>query len=149
MSIFGKKSTPPPEKESPRHEARPTYIGPKVTVRGEIGGEEDIVFDGQLEGRVATSKAFRVGPSGRVRAGIVARAVLIGGRVEGDVAASERVEIQPTGSLEGNIRAPKIVIAEGARFRGSVDMESRVEGAAPTPGPRGTDGDAPRKDRTP
>lgn len=148
MPIFGKHTPSPPEKELPRHEAKPTYIGPRVTVRGELGGDEDIVFDGQLEGQVASTKTFRVGPSGHVRAGILARAVVIGGRVEGDVAGSERVEIQPTGSLEGNIRAPKIVIADGAKFRGSVDMEPHGDDAAASPGPDGRGGDASRKDRT-
>ncbi|MFI5179901.1 MAG: polymer-forming cytoskeletal protein [Thermoanaerobaculia bacterium] len=148
MAIFGKKSSSPAEKDSPRPEARPTYVGPKVTLRGELGGDEDIVFDGRLEGRVAASRTFRVGPSGHVRAEIEARAVVIGGRVEGNVAGSERVEIQPTGSLEGNIRAPKIVVADGARFRGSVDMESRGEGGAPPPGSDGPVRDAPRKDQT-
>ncbi len=148
MAIFGSRTTSRAEKESLRHEAGPTYIGPKVTMRGELGGDEDLVFDGRFEGRVQVGSAFRVGPSGRIVADVSARVVVIAGRLEGDVAASERVEIEPSGSLEGNIRAPKIVIADGARFRGSVDMGSRGEGAASSPGISGPEGDALRKDRT-
>jgi len=136
MSIFGKSGAPPPEKDSPRNETRATYFGPKVRLKGDLSGEEDVLFDGRLEGRVNAAKTFRIGPQGEVHAEVTARAVVIGGRVVGNVVASERVEILPTGILEGNIRSPKIVIAEGAQFRGSVDMEGRPEaGAAPPPDP--------------
>jgi len=136
MSIFGKSGAPAPEKDSPRHEIRPTYFGPKVRLQGDLSGDEDVVFDGRLDGRVNAAKTFRVGPQGEVHAEVTGRVVVIGGRVFGNVVASERVELLPTGVLEGNIRAPKIVIAEGAQFKGSVDMEGRPEaGAAPPPGP--------------
>ncbi|HSB35709.1 MAG TPA: polymer-forming cytoskeletal protein, partial [Thermoanaerobaculia bacterium] len=74
------------------------------------------------EGRVQVGKSFRVGPTGHVHGEVNARSVSIAGHVEGDVIAAERVEILPTGILEGNIRSPKIVIAEGAQFKGRVDM---------------------------
>ncbi len=131
MSIFRKDSSSPPEKETPRSEVRPSYFGPKVRLRGELGGDEEILFDGRLEGRVDVSKSFRVGPAGQVLAEVNARVVTIAGHVVGNVLASEKVEILPTGVLEGNIRAPKIVIAEGAKFKGSVDMGERGEGPAP------------------
>ena len=133
MAIFGKSSPPAPERDSPRHETGPTYIGPKVSLRGDLTGDEDVLFDGHVEGTVNVARSFRVGPEGRVHAEVTARVVVIGGRVVGNVVASDRVELLPTGVLEGNIRAPKIVIAEGAEFRGSVDMEGRTEGGAATP----------------
>ncbi len=148
MAIFGKSGSPSPEKESPRHEVRRTYVGPKVRLHGDLTGEEDMLFDGRIEGRVNVARSFRVGPEGEVLADVTANVVVIGGHVVGNVVAGERVELLPTGSLEGNIRAPKIVIAEGARFRGSVDMEARGEGVASPDGPHGPAGDAPRKDAT-
>lgn len=131
MPIFGRNSSSPPDKELPRQEMRPTYLGPKVHLAGELSGEEDVIFDGTVEGRVALAKSFRVGSHGNVHAEVSARVVVIGGTVVGDVVATERVEILPTGVLEGNLRAPKIVIAEGAKFKGSVDMGDQVEGPAP------------------
>jgi cytoskeletal protein CcmA (bactofilin family) len=127
MPIFGKSGSSPPDKELPRQEMRPTYLGPKVRFTGELSGDEDVVFDGTGEGRVALARSFRVGSHGNVHAEVSARVVVIGGTVVGNVAATERVEILPTGVLEGNIRAPKIVIAEGAKFKGSVDMGDRAE----------------------
>jgi len=148
MAIFGKPRSPSPEKDSPRHEIRRTYFGPKVRLKGDLTGDEDILFDGRVEGRVNVARSFRVGLEGQVHAEVTAHVVVIGGRVVGNVVASERVELLPTGVLEGNIRAPKIVMAEGAQFRGSVDMESRGEGAAPQDGSPGSGGEAPRKDAT-
>lgn len=126
MTLFGKRSSPDVKPEAPRAAAGPTRVGPKVAVQGELSAEEDVVFDGRLEGRVTAGQEFRVGPNGRVRAHVTARVVVIAGRVVGDVVAAERVEILPTGVLEGNIRAPRIVISEGAQFRGSVDMGGRA-----------------------
>ncbi len=135
MPIFGKTSSQAPEKEPPRHDARTTYFGPKVRLTGELSGEEDVTFDGRLDGRVTLSGAFRVGPQGEVRGEVAARVVVVGGHVVGNVSSAERVELLPSGVLEGDIRAPKIVIAEGAQFRGRIDMGGRAEGAAPQPAP--------------
>ncbi len=148
MAIFGKTRSPSPEKDSPRQDARRAYVGPNVSFRGDLTGDEEILFEGRLEGRVNVTRSFRVGPEGQVHADVTAAVVVIGGRVVGNVVATDRVELLPTGVLEGNIRAPKIVIADGAKFRGSVEMESRGEGAAAPDGPPGPGGDAPRKDTT-
>lgn len=148
MAIFGKPRSPSPEKDSPRREIRHTYLGPKVHFHGDLTGDEDILFDGRVEGRVNVASSFRIGPEGRVHADVLAREVVIGGRVVGDVIAADRVELLSTGVLEGNIRAPKIIIAEGAQFRGSVDMESHGGAAAPPGGSHGSGGDAPKKDGT-
>ena len=122
MTFFGKNAPSTPEKDSSRHDVTPTYLGPKVLIQGELGGDEDVVLEGRLEGRARIGKDFRVGSRGQVHGEVNARAVFIAGHVVGDVVAGERVEILPTGILEGNIRSPKIVIAEGAQFKGSVDM---------------------------
>ena len=131
MAIFGKNTPSPPEKEIPRQEMRPTHLGRKVRFSGELSGDEDVVVDGTIEGRVTLSKSFRVAPHGTVRAEVSANLVVIAGTVVGNVTAAERVEILPTGILEGNVSAPKIVIAEGAKFKGSVDMGDRTESPSP------------------
>jgi cytoskeletal protein CcmA (bactofilin family) len=132
MAIFGKSGGPPP----PGHEdpePRTSFIGPKIRFQGELLGDDDVVVEGRLEGRVKISKALRVGPHGVVVAEVAAAAVTIAGRVVGNVTAVERVELLPTGTLEGNIQAPRIVIGAGARFTGSIDMGSGAV-ASPPPG---------------
>lgn len=105
-----------------------TVIGPNTKVQGELSGDEDIVVDGRVEGKIAVKKQLTIGPSGSVQADVHARNVLIAGKVTGNVSAEDKVEIVATGSLEGNIRAAKIVIAEGAHFKGSVEMSARRDG---------------------
>ena len=108
-------------------------IGAKTTVKGEVTGDEDVLVEGAIEGQVRISRDLRVAASGSVRATIEAQSVIVSGEVLGDCTAAVRVDIQATGKLTGNIRAPKIVIAEGAVFRGNSDMSPAKGGAAPVP----------------
>jgi cytoskeletal protein CcmA (bactofilin family) len=121
MAIFGKGGgTAAADHGEPG--LRISFIGAQMRFQGELLGDEDVLVEGRLEGRVKISRAFRVGPQGVVMAEVAAATVAIAGRVVGNVSADERVEILPTGILEGNIQAPRIVIGEGARFTGRIDM---------------------------
>jgi len=104
-------------------------IGSKTTFKGELTGDEDILIEGKVEGQIRISRDVRVGPTGVVKASIDAQSVVVSGEVIGDCAAVSRVEIQASGKLTGNIRAPKIVIAEGAQFKGNSDMSARKDKA--------------------
>jgi len=131
MAIFGKGvRTAPPGREEP--EIHTSFFGPKIRFQGELLGDEDVQVEGSLEGRVKISKAFRVGVHGIVRAEVAAATVAIAGHVVGNVTATERVELLPTATLEGNIRAPRIVIGEGARFMGRIDMSGGIAPPAPS-----------------
>jgi cytoskeletal protein CcmA (bactofilin family) len=99
-------------------------------VKGEVLGDEDVVVEGVIEGQVRISRDLRVSPGGSVRATVDAQSVIVSGEVLGDCTAAQRVEIQASGRLTGNIRAPKIVIAEGAVFKGNSDMSGRKDKAA-------------------
>jgi cytoskeletal protein CcmA (bactofilin family) len=148
MGIFGKEpeakppEAPPPARPSPpvvsekeqkaqalATAARPgtCIIAPKTVVKGEITGDEDIVVEGNVEGQIRITKDLRVGAGGVVKATVEANSIIVSGEVIGDCQANVRVEIQSTGRLTGNIRAPKIVIAEGAMFRGNSDMSARKD----------------------
>ena len=110
-------------------------IGPQIRIQGELSGDEDLVVEGRVEGKISVSKTLRIGNNAQVNAEIKAQTVVIAGRVIGNVTA-DRVEIIASGSLEGNIRAPKIAIAEGAQFKGSVDMGGKGNaGGGEKPGP--------------
>ena len=102
-------------------------IGAKTTFKGEISGDEDVLVEGSVEGEIRITRDLRVGSAGVVKATVSAQSLIVSGEIVGDCEALTRVEIQSTGRITGNIRAPKIVIAEGAMFRGNSDMSSRGE----------------------
>ena len=102
-------------------------LGANTTIKGEILGDEDVVIEGTVEGQIRIGRELRVGQGGKVKATVSAASVVVSGELQGDCEAQTRVEIQATGRLIGNIRAPKIVIAEGAVFRGNSDMSGRKD----------------------
>jgi cytoskeletal protein CcmA (bactofilin family) len=108
----------------------PCVVGAKTVIKGEIGGDEDVVVEGVVEGQVRIAKDLRVAQGGCVKANVAAHSVIVAGELLGDCHASHKVEITSTGRLTGNIRAPKIVIAEGAVFKGNSDMSGRKEQTA-------------------
>jgi cytoskeletal protein CcmA (bactofilin family) len=108
----------------------PAWIAPGCKVAGKIGGAADLQIDGELEGEVRLDTTVTVGASGLVRGEIAARAVRICGKVVGNVRGSERVEVLPSGQLEGDVAAPRVVISEGAFFKGKVEMTAKTKDAS-------------------
>ena len=102
-------------------------IGKAVTIKGEIYSNEDLYVDGALEGRIELpAHKLTVGPHGTIRTGVIkAGTVVILGTVQGDVNAHERVEIRKDARLSGNIKTARIVIEEGAYFKGGVDITGK------------------------
>lgn len=106
-----------------REEARRAIIGKSILITGEVSGEEDLVVEGRVEGRIGLDEQqVTVGPSGRVKAEIQARSVTIEGRVEGNIIARERVVITARGSLVGDITAARLQIEDGAYLKGTVAL---------------------------
>jgi cytoskeletal protein CcmA (bactofilin family) len=149
MGIFGKTDNKPAE--APRPVAAPSpspvqpagaraatpaqsgpacVIGAKTRIKGEISGDENVLVEGHVEGTIKITHDLRIGTSGSVKATVSAQCVVIAGELVGDCHASQRVQIETTGRLTGNIRAPRVVIVEGATFRGNSDMSPRREGEA-------------------
>jgi cytoskeletal protein CcmA (bactofilin family) len=101
-------------------------IGQSIQLKGELTGLEDLTIDGTVEGKIELKKNhLTIGPNGNIKADINAKSVTITGEVQGNITADEKVEIRETGKLHGNILAPRLVIADGAFFKGSVGMESK------------------------
>lgn len=101
-------------------------IGQSIQIKGELTGHEDLTIDGSVEGKIELKENnLTVGPNGKIKADINAKTVTITGEVHGDVTAEEKVEMRETGKLHGNIVAPRVVIADGALFKGSVEMEKK------------------------
>jgi cytoskeletal protein CcmA (bactofilin family) len=106
-------------------------VGKSVRVKGELNGGEDVRIDGGFEGTIRLDDhRLVVGRAARVHAEVHARDVIIEGQLVGSVIASDRVEIMATGSVTGDIRAVRLVVVEGARFKGSVDMDASGKGNA-------------------
>jgi len=97
-------------------------IGASMYIKGEIRSREELLVDGDVEGRLESESLLTVGPNGKVRANIKAREVVIFGSVRGDVEVSQKISIRGQGSLIGNIRTCGISIDDGAYFKGSVDI---------------------------
>jgi cytoskeletal protein CcmA (bactofilin family) len=99
-----------------------TIIGETITVTGNVSGDEDLTVRGRIEGSIAIGKTLIVEQTGVVRAEVQAANCVISGVVVGNIAASESVEITKEARMVGDISAPRVIIADGASFRGRVDM---------------------------
>lgn len=111
-----------PEMRTPARDV--VHIGKLVVIRGELTGNEDLTVEGQVEGRVdLPENVLTVGPHGRITAEVFAKQVIVLGEITGNVRAVEKVDIRDHGSVNGDISAPKVAIAEGAHFKGSIDMQ--------------------------
>src|SRR5215813_12646566 len=107
-------------------------IGKSVVIKGELNGSEDLTIEGQVEGTIQLREhVLTIGPNGKIKAQVFAKSVVVLGEVTGNVTASEKVDIRDKGSVDGDIVSPRVAIAEGAHFRGSVDMQRKA--AAPQP----------------
>jgi cytoskeletal protein CcmA (bactofilin family) len=124
-------SQPVPQAEVRRIERDLVNIGKSVVIKGELSGSEDLTIEGQVEGKIELKdNVLTIGANGRIRAQVFAKAVIVLGEVNGNIAASEKVDIRDGGSVDGDIVSPKVAIAEGAHFRGSVDMQRKPAAAA-------------------
>ena len=101
-------------------------IGKSVVIKGELNGSEDLTIEGHVEGKIELKDhVLTIGPNGKIKAQVFAKAVIVLGEVNGNVTASEKVDIRDGGSVDGDIVSPRVAIAEGAHFRGSVDMQRK------------------------
>src|SRR5262245_26884136 len=100
-----------------------TVIAEGLSIEGELSSEEEVVINGNLRGKLATTDAVSIGSGSSVQADISGQSVSIAGQVTGDVSAPERVDIQAGGRLVGDVKAARFTIADGASFKGAVDME--------------------------
>jgi len=111
-------------------------IGKSITIKGDLSGDEDLVIEGTVEGKIdLPNNQLTIGSNGNVRADVAAKSVVVVGRVAGNVSGTERVEIEATGSVEGDVRAPRLVVQEGAVLNGSVEMGPVKSAEKPAPQP--------------
>ena len=108
--------------------ATETVIGPTIVIDGELKSKEDISVEGTVKGRIETEADLFVEASGKIEADVETRSISIQGTVLGNVHATDKYELQKDGRVVGDVRAPRVVIADGSRFKGQIDMD---EGGGP------------------
>jgi cytoskeletal protein CcmA (bactofilin family) len=119
-------SAVPAQPEPRRIERDVVNIGKSVVIKGELNGSEDLTIEGQVEGKIELKDhVLTIGPNGRIKAQVFAKAVIVLGEMNGNVTASEKVDIRDNGSVDGDIVSPRVAIADGAHFRGTVDMQKK------------------------
>ncbi len=102
-------------------------IGKSVLIKGDLSGSEDLTIEGRVEGKIELREhVLTIGPHGRIEAQVFAKVVVVLGEVVGNIEASDKVTIRDSGLVEGDVVAPRVAIAEGARFRGKIDMQKGV-----------------------
>jgi cytoskeletal protein CcmA (bactofilin family) len=123
---FDTKLAPPAPPAAPQpSNGQACVLGPTLHFKGELYGEEDLEFQGQIEGSIEHTRSLSIGKEGGVKGNIRAKFVIIEGKVEGDVYATESVSIRANAKVIGNIFAPRVGIADGAHFTGRIDMNHK------------------------
>ena len=154
MGIFG-RDEPHPDQQSaqpatktaaspaPAEISDRTVIARPSKIEGRVSGSGEIIVNGLVNGTIDASGTVRVADQGRVEATVHGRIVTVAGTVAGDITADERIELEPSARVDGNITAPRILIKDGANFRGQVNMRSperppavRTSSARKEPGER-------------
>jgi cytoskeletal protein CcmA (bactofilin family) len=101
-------------------------IGKSIVISGELSGSEDLTIEGRVDGKIELrNHVLTIGANGRITAQVTAKSIIVLGHVTGNLAATEKVDIRETGSVEGDIVAPRVAIADGSHFRGSIDMQRK------------------------
>jgi cytoskeletal protein CcmA (bactofilin family) len=117
----------------------PAVIGKSVMIKGQIFSREDLTIDGEVEGSVELHEhRLTVGPHGKLQAGVKAREIVVLGSVHGNVEASDKIDIRKDARLVGDIKTARIVIEDGAYFKGSIDIarpDTTKPAATPAPKP--------------
>lgn len=109
-------------------------IGKSVMIKGQIVSREDLTVDGEVEGSIEIPESrLTVGPHGKVQAGVRAREIVVVGALNGNVEASDKIDIRKDGKLVGDLKTSRIVIEDGAYFKGSIDIIKAEAKPAPAP----------------
>jgi cytoskeletal protein CcmA (bactofilin family) len=130
----GLDAEPEPWAESPRSEAparEAAVIGRSIQIDGNLRGEEDLRIEGDVNGTIQLNNHnLTIGKDGKIKADVYAKVITVDGNMDGDLFGSERVGIRKTARVTGNIVAPRVSLEDGARFKGSIEMDPEAVEAA-------------------
>ena len=113
---------------APRRGGGQATIGASITVKGDVSGDEDLMIQGRVEGKIKLSKHnVTIGPDGSVKADVHGRTVVVEGQVEGDLRGKDQIILRHTARVEGSISAPRVTLEDGAVFRGGIEMDGSAK----------------------
>ncbi len=138
---------PSPQPQPPRSQPLPSkeraLIGPSIEIKGNLSGDEDLLVEGRVEGKIELAQhSVTIGTSGRIKADIRGRNIVVLGEVEGNLYGSEQITLRQSSTVRGNLVAPRVSLEDGSNFKGSIDMTSKpaveskplnIETTAPKP----------------
>jgi cytoskeletal protein CcmA (bactofilin family) len=101
----------------------PCVIGKAITIRGNLSGGEDLLVEGRIEGSITLKNHLSIEESGTVEADVEVQNLTVKGQMKGDITAMESVSVTASAKVVSNIRAPRVIIEDGARFRGRIEMD--------------------------
>ena len=133
-TVTKSQTTPSTTVHTDHRSTQPANIGQSVQINGVLAGQEDLIIDGQIDGKILLKDhMLTIGPNGRINAEIHAKSVQVSGEVTGNITADDKVEISPSGSVRGDICAPRVALADGSSFKGSIDMGSKSKASSTAP----------------
>jgi cytoskeletal protein CcmA (bactofilin family) len=103
-----------------------SVLGRTLVFKGDLTADEDLVLQGRVEGSIKHTASLTIGPDGSTKGNITAKSIIVEGQVEGDLIAESSISVRSGGSVRGGLKAPRVALADGARFNGMVDMGSDV-----------------------
>jgi cytoskeletal protein CcmA (bactofilin family) len=120
-------------------------IGPSIHIDGDLRGEEDLLIEGEVNGTVQLhNNSLTIGPQGKVRADVYAHSIYVDGLMEGDLYGTERVHIRKSAQVRGNVTSPRVSLEDGAKFKGSIEMDPQAVQTASSRGMAGSRPAAPK-----
>jgi cytoskeletal protein CcmA (bactofilin family) len=109
-------------------------IGPSIEIKGELSGNEDLIIDGKVDGKIVLQEhSLTIGANAKIKADVRAKSVLVIGEVFGNITADDKIEIASSGSVEGDLTAPRVALADGSSFKGGIDMACKTSTVGQTP----------------
>jgi cytoskeletal protein CcmA (bactofilin family) len=138
-SPAAQRSVLAPPAEPRRADRATATIGPSIFIKGDLSGDEDLVIEGRVEGKIDLKQHnVTIGKNGRVHADVFGNSVIVEGEVDGNLFAQQQAILRQSGAVRGNITAPRVILEDGSRFRGSIDMDSQEGAKAPEGGKSGS-----------
>ena len=136
--------SPPPSSPAPARPERQAILGPSITIKGSLSGEEDLLIEGHVEGEISFKRhAVTVGKRGRVDADLYCKSIYVEGEVHGNLYGEDLVMVRQSAHVKGNAVAPRVSLEDGAQFHGAIDMQPKQTKPEMTPKPSPP---APKKD---
>jgi cytoskeletal protein CcmA (bactofilin family) len=125
------QAQPAPAPRNPVPQAKDhAMIGPTISIKGDLTGEEDLVIEGRLEGKIEMRRhSVTIGKKGQIKADIYGKIITVEGTVEGNLYGEEQLIVRQSGNVRGNIVSPRVTLEDGSNFKGNIDMSPKEKPA--------------------